>query len=163
MLCFLRRCLVFVVLLPMTTHGGESMSVDIKRLTIEAATKVVHAAMVECRKKGIQIAVAVVDRGGNMQIGARDTLAVDLTLRIAREKAYTAISFNTATSALANRSASALGSLDGLVMAGGGLPIDIGGNIYGAVGVSGAPSSKTDEACARAGINAIIEDLEMAD
>jgi uncharacterized protein GlcG (DUF336 family) len=51
--------------------------------------------------------------------------------------------------------------LDGLVVSAGGLPINIGGNILGGVGVSGAPSGKTDEKCAQAGIDAVSADLEM--
>ena len=43
----------------------------------------------------------------------------------------------------------------------GGLPIQAGGRLYGGIGVSGAPDGKTDEACAQAGIDAVIDDLEM--
>ena len=44
----------------------------------------------------------------------------------------------------------------------GGAPVNAGGSILGAVGVSGAPDSKDDEACALAGIKAISTDLEMS-
>jgi uncharacterized protein GlcG (DUF336 family) len=46
-------------------------------------------------------------------------------------------------------------------MSAGGLPIQAGGQLLGAVGVSGAPSGKTDEECAQAGMDTIIDDLEM--
>ena len=39
--------------------------------------------------------------------------------------------------------------------------VDIGGNLYGAIGISGAPSGQTDEGCAKAGIEAVSEDLEL--
>ena len=48
-------------------------------------------------------------------------------------------------------------------MSAGGLPIQVGGSLLGGVGVSGAPSGETDEMCAQAGINAVQDDLEMAD
>ena len=47
-------------------------------------------------------------------------------------------------------------------MAAGGLPIEVGGALVGAVGVSGAPSGVTDEECAQAGVDAVLDDLEMA-
>ena len=51
--------------------------------------------------------------------------------------------------------------LDGLIVGAGGIPINIGGTIMGGVGVSGAPSGKTDEKCAEAGLEAVREDMEM--
>ena len=47
-------------------------------------------------------------------------------------------------------------------MSAGGLPIQVGGALVGAVGVSGAPSGITDEECAQAGIDAVLDDLEMS-
>ena len=49
------------------------------------------------------------------------------------------------------------------MMSAGGVPINAGGSILGAIGVSGAPSGEVDEACAQAGIDAISDDLEMAE
>jgi uncharacterized protein GlcG (DUF336 family) len=46
-------------------------------------------------------------------------------------------------------------------MSAGGVPINVGGFIYGGIGVSGAPSGETDEVCAQAGLDAVAEDLEM--
>ena len=46
-------------------------------------------------------------------------------------------------------------------MLGGGVPIEAGGSIIGGVGISGAPNGEADDACARAGIEAVIVDLEM--
>ena len=139
----------------------EPLAVDIKRLSLDTALSIGRAAISECRSRGIQISVIVIDRGGHTQVALRDTVATDLTLRIAPQKAYAALSFNAPTSELSARANSPLGKLDGLVMAAGGLPIQAGGEIYGAVGVSGAPSGTVDEACAAAGIKAVIDDLEM--
>ncbi len=46
-------------------------------------------------------------------------------------------------------------------MLGGGVPIEAGGSIVGGVGISGAPSGEADDACARAGIEAVTADLEL--
>lgn len=148
-------------------HAADEpqMTVNIKRLSLEAATKIAQAAITQCRKEGVQIAVTVVDRGGNAQVVLRDVLAMDLTLTISKMKAYTAMSFNSVTSELEKRFTTpfSVGKVDTLMMSAGGVPIQAGGTILGGVGVSGAPSGETDEKCAQAGIDAIKDDLEMAD
>jgi uncharacterized protein GlcG (DUF336 family) len=137
--------------------------VPIKRLSLETALSIARHSVEACRKEGVQIAVAVLDRGGHAQVVLRDVLAPDLTLTISRQKAYTALSFNVSTSALADRANTPLGHINGLAMFPGGVPVQAGGELLGAVGVSGAPSGVTDEACARAGVEAVADDLEMAD
>jgi uncharacterized protein GlcG (DUF336 family) len=141
----------------------ENLSVSVKRLTMESALKIAQGAIDACREKGIQIGVTVVDRGGHPQVTLRDTLAPDLTLTISKQKAYTAISFTAVTSSLEERfqSPSGVGKVEGLVFSAGGVPIEAGGVIYGAVGVSGAPGGDIDEECAQAGVEAIKVDLEM--
>lgn len=115
-----------------------------------------------CREQGVQIGVTVVDRNGIEQVVMRDSLAPPVTLYISKGKALAAINFSVSTAQLADRANTPIGRVPGLVMSTGGLLIEAGGTIYGGVGVSGAPSGKTDEACAQAGIDAVLEDLEMA-
>lgn len=136
--------------------------VKIPRLTVEASEKLAHAAMEACRKQGIQIGVTVVDRSGDAMVVLRDTLAPRVTLEVSRQKAYTAVNFNAATSSMTNRFTQpfSVGKVEGLVFSAGGLPIEAAGNIVGAVGVSGAATGEQDEACAKAGINAIQFELE---
>lgn len=140
----------------------EAMTVSLKRLTLETAMSIAKGAVDACRKEGIQIAVTVVDRDGRVQATLRDTIASAITLTISRQKAYTAANFNAATSAMADRANTPIGRVEGLVMSAGGLPIQAGGTLLGAVGVSGAPSGVTDEACAQAGIDQVLDDLEMS-
>lgn len=140
----------------------DGLSVSVKRLTLDAATSIAQAAVVACREKGIQVGVTVVDRNGIVQVALRDTVAPPITLPISKGKAVAAVNFGVSTEQLADRADGPIGRTPGLVMARGGLPIEAAGSNYGAVGVSGAPSGKTDEECAQAGINAVIDDLEMA-
>jgi uncharacterized protein GlcG (DUF336 family) len=142
----------------------QPVVVPIQRLSMDIALKLAKSAISACRKEGVQVAVSVVDRGGHPQVILRDVLAMDITVEISKQKAHTAMAFNSATSALENRFTSpfSVGKLPGLLIAAGGLPITAGGNILGGVGVSGAPSGKTDEKCAQAGIDAVKVDLEMA-
>lgn len=143
-------------------HADTALTVSSKNLTLTTATKIAQAAIAECTKKGIQIGVTVVDRQGIVQVTLRDTIAAQITLPISKGKAYTAVNFNAPTSALNNRANGPIGRAPGIIMSAGGLPIQAGGSLLGGVGVSGAPSGKTDEACAQAGIDAVIDDLEMS-
>ena len=147
---------------PFAHADEEVLTVSTKRLTLATATKIAQAAIVECTKQGIQIGVTVVDREGIVQVTMRDTIAAQITVPISKGKAYTAVNFNAATSSLSERASGPIGHIPGIVMAAGGLPIQAGGLLLGGVGVSGAPSGGTDEACAQAGIDAVIDDIEMS-
>jgi uncharacterized protein GlcG (DUF336 family) len=141
----------------------QPLTVDIKRLSLDSALRIARAAIDKCRQEGVQVTVTVVDRGGHAQAVLRDTLAMDISIPISKKKAYTAMAFNSPTSKLADRfpGAYSVPKLDELIISAGGVPIDIGGSILGGIGVSGAPSGLTDEACAQAGLAAIRDDLEM--
>ena len=150
-------------LLPTIVSAEEAMTISTKRLKMETALRIAQAAIAQCRKEGVQIAVTVVDRAGQAQVVLRDVLAMDITLPISQQKAHTAMAFNSATSALEGRFTKPymVPKLEGLIMSAGGIPVNIGGTILGGIGVSGAPSGLTDEKCAKAGLNAVREDLEM--
>ena len=145
--------------------SDQPLLVNIKRMSLDTALRVAKATIDACRKEGVQIAVTVVDRGGHPQVILRDVLAPDVTLEVSRQKAHTAMAFNAATSSMEGRFTLpfSVGKIQGLVFSAGGVPIQAAGSIIGGVGVSGAPSGLTDEACANAGIEAISDDLEMAD
>ncbi|MEO3430483.1 heme-binding protein [Pelagibius sp. CAU 1746] len=130
----------------------------------EIAVKLAQAAMESCRGKGAQVAVAVVDRFGNLQMMLRDRFAGAHTPETARRKAWTAVSFRNDTLALsevAKPGAEAYGAnfITEALMLGGGVPVEAAGSIVGGVGVSGAPGGDMDDACARAGIEAVAADL----
>lgn len=144
-------------------QAEQKMTVNLKRLTMETALRIAQGAIEQCRKEGVQIAVTVVDRGGHEQVVLRDVLAMDITIPISKQKAHTAMAFNTPLSQMEDRFTKPfqVAKLDGLIVSAGGIPINIGGNILGGIGVSGAPSGVTDEKCATAGLNAVSGDLEM--
>jgi len=137
-----------------------------KSLTPETALSAAKAAMEFCRKQGYQVGVAVVDRAGLAQVVLRDRFAGAHTLEVASNKAWTAASFRTPTAALAaetqaGKPLSGLRNLPRFLAVGGGLAIESGGAVLGAIGVSGAPGGEADEACARAGIKAIADAIEF--
>lgn len=138
----------------------------VKQLTPETALVAAQAALAHCRKAGHQVAVAVVDRSGVLQVLLRDRFAGPHTVEVAPRKAWTAASFRISTTALAaetqaGKPMSGLRSLPQVVAAGGGLVIEAGGSVLGAIAVSGAPGGDSDDACASAGVKAIADAIEF--
>ena len=158
--------LISFILVGTNTLAAEDQPVlvSIKRMSLDTVLKMGKAAIDMCRKKGVQVAVTIIDRGGHPQLILRDTLAMDLSLEISRQKAYTAMTFNNATSKMTGRFTDpfSVGKVNGVLVAAGGLPITASGTIIGGIGVSGAPSGETDESCAQAGIDAVADDMEMS-
>ena len=164
----MNRILVAIIIAVLSWNvyaDDPPVMVPIKRLTLDYAVRAAQATIAACREQGMNITVAIVDRGGHVQVALRDTLAMPLSLTIAEQKAYAAMNFNVPTSEMANRFTSpfSVGKVQGIILSAGGLPITAGGSILGAIGVSGAPSGQVDEECAQAGIDAISDDLEMAE
>ena len=146
-------------------HASDA-TFSVKLLTPETALKAAQAALKSCRDRGFQVTVAVVDRMGVVQVLLRDRFAGPHTADMATAKAYTAASFRTNTSELAEatqpgKPASGIRNRPGVAALGGGLMIEAGGSLLGAIGVSGAPGGREDDACAAAGIAAIREDIEL--
>ena len=138
----------------------------VKLLSPETALTAAQAALAHCRKAGHQVAVAVVDRSGLVQVLLRDRYAGAHTLDIAPQKAWTAASFRMPTAALAaetqaGKPMSGLRAAPRVMAIGGGQVIEAGGAVLGAIGVSGAPGGEADDACALAGIKAIADIIEF--
>lgn len=145
---------------------AQDSLVTYKSLSPELALDLARASLTECRKRGYQVAVAVVDRLGVTQVVLRDRFAGAHTVPTASGKAWTAASFRTNTTDLMAISQpgmmqAGLRNLPGAVIIGGGNVIEAGGSLVGAVGVSGAPGGDADEACAKAGIAAIVDKLDF--
>lgn len=138
----------------------------VKQMTLETAQNLAKATLEDCRKQGYQVAVAVVDRFGNLQVLLRDRYAGPHTVETARRKAYTSVSFRTDTITLMEMSQagevqSGVRNIPQVLMLGGGLPVEAAGSLVGGVGVSGAPGGDIDQACAQSGIDTIADDLEF--
>ncbi|MGE5666126.1 MAG: GlcG/HbpS family heme-binding protein [Betaproteobacteria bacterium] len=145
---------------------AQSGTYTVRMLTPETAIKAASAALEDCRKRGFQVAVAVVDRSGVAQAMVRDRFAGPHTPDTAIGKGWTAISFRTDTLEFskvtqAGQPSSGIRQLPRVVAVGGGVLIESGGAIVGAIGVSGAPGGAEDEACAKAGIAAIRDALDF--
>jgi uncharacterized protein GlcG (DUF336 family) len=128
-----------------------------KTLTLEAARAIASGAEAEALKNGWKVVIAIVDDGGHLvhlvRLDGTQTSSVDTAIG----KARAAMGFRRPTRILeemVNNGRTAFVTLDGVVAMQGGMPIDIGGELIGAVGVSGVKASD-DEAIAVAGIDAL--------
>jgi len=157
--------LAAVLLLAAPARAQDAL-VTFKSLSPELALDLARAALADCQKRGYQAAVAVVDRFGVPQVMLRDRFAGAHTPRTAIGKAWTAVSFRTNTTDLVAASKegtaqSGVRDLPGAVVLGGGVMIEAGGSLVGAVGISGAPGGEADDACAKAGIEAVRDKLDF--
>jgi uncharacterized protein GlcG (DUF336 family) len=130
-------------------------------LPIGKANKAIQASLDACNRDGYRVSVSVVDRAGVLRAMGRADGAGPHTVDSSRKKAYTAASFRRATTELAGLinkvpTLEALREInDQVLMLGGGLPIEIDGEVVGGIGVGGAPGAHLDDACAQAGLEAI--------
>ena len=137
-------------------------------LPLALAEKAAVAALDKCAAGGYKVSVAVVDRGGNLKVLLRDDDAGPHTVDSSSRKAYTSASLRRPTEHLAQLMVK-FPSIQGLrdmnekiLILGGGLPIEIQGEVVGGLGVGGAPGAHLDEACATAGVQAIGGEMKGA-
>jgi len=137
-----------------------------KLMTLDLARDIANATLQDCRKKGYNTAIVVVDRSGDPQVVLRDVYVSRHAIEIAQRKASAVVMSGVSTrDFIKNRSEirAELNEIPGILLLQGGEPIRAGGSLIGAVGVSGAPGGEKDEACALAGIKAVQERLDFAE
>ncbi len=134
-----------------------------KSLSASVALTIAQTAYDTCTKQGYHVSVHVVGRDGETLISIRGDEASPHTFENSQRKAYTARTFKKPSGEFAqqvkdNPSFSAI-HLTGVIAAQGALPIKVGDDVIGAVGVSGAPGGDKDEACSKAGIDKVAAQL----
>ncbi len=149
---------------PAMAQEDEDATYQITGLKPDFAVKLAQAAVSYCRENGYQVGVAVTDRVGTLQVFMRDRFAGAHTVETAYRKAWTAVSFRTNTMELdevtkPENEAYGIRFISQALPLGGGVMIESGGSMIGAVGVSGAPGAEIDVECAEAGIEAIEDAL----
>jgi uncharacterized protein GlcG (DUF336 family) len=137
--------------------NANAQLADKKVLTLEAAKKIAAAAEVEARKNNWNVVIAVVDDGGHLvylqRIDGTQTGSIDVAI----QKARTAQAFKRPTKVFEDAIAggrNALIALHGALPLEGGLPIMVGGQLVGAIGVSGVKSTE-DGQIAKAGADSL--------
>src|SRR5438132_10652532 len=132
-----------------------------KNISIKMALTIAETALTECTPR---VSVAVLDRAGRMRVFLQGDNASPHNLELARRKAYTALTFRRPSAEWAKRTAegdvTGQRSLADVIPLGGGVPIMIGEDAVGAIGLSGAPGGQPkEEACAKAGIAKVADQL----
>jgi len=128
-------------------------------ISLESAKKAAAAAFAEARKNNWNMAIAVVDGGGDLiyfeKMDATQTGSVNVALAKARSSAMFKRPTKVFQDAVAGGGAGLrILGLEGAVPVDGGLPIIMDGKMVGAIGVSGAAGDQ-DAMCAKAGVDAL--------
>ena len=136
-----------------------------RNVSLKMARAIADGAIEQCAKDGYDISVVVVDRIGQVRLLMRGDKASPHNAELARRKAYTARTFKRSSADWAKRTATEpeiapQRNLADVIALGGGVPINIGDDTIGAVGVSGAPGQDKDEACAKAGVAKVADQLK---
>ena len=136
-----------------------------KDVSARMALSIIEGAMDQCGKDGYSVSVAVLDRVGRFRAYVQGDRASPTNIELARRKAYTALAFRRTSMDWAQRTAGESNlagqrNLTDVIPLGGGIPIKIGEETIGAIGVSGAPGQDKDEACAAAGLAKVAEQLK---
>jgi uncharacterized protein GlcG (DUF336 family) len=123
------------------------------------------AALDQCEQDGNSVSVAVVDRAGRLRVFLQSDKANPHNIELARRKAYTARTFGRTSADWAKRTAElpevgAQRQIDDVIALRGGVPIKIGNETIGGVGVSGSSGGEGDEKCAIAGIAKVADQLK---
>jgi uncharacterized protein GlcG (DUF336 family) len=146
--------------------AGAAALLEQKVLPLSVATQAAQAAVAACRQKGFHISVAVTDQDGLVRALMRDDAAGPHTLDSSVKKAYTAASLGVSTGVLTkilaeHPDARGLREMNNrILIMQGGLPIKAGAEGIGGIGVGGTPGGATDGACARAGLEQIMNRLK---
>jgi uncharacterized protein GlcG (DUF336 family) len=134
-----------------------------KDLSVTTAVTIAQTALQTCKGQGYNVSAHVLGRSGEVLVAMRGDDTGPHTLENSMKKAWTARaqrapSVNFANAVKMNPTIGAI-HLTNMVPAQGGLPIMVGDDVIGAVGVSGAPGGDKDEACAKAGLDKVAGDL----
>ena len=163
---FFRMTICAVVAIAMMMGSGvAAQGVVMQRsLSLGMAKTIAEATLAECKSKGYNTSVAVVDRAGQVLVIMRSEQATAQTAEMARRKAYTARMFRITTQEFQKRTMddparAAQRDLADILALSGGVPVQVGTDTIGAVGSAGS-TLDIDDACAKAGVAKVAEHLK---
>ncbi len=146
-----------------SSPAGAQGVISQKNVSLALAQAIANAAIAQCRTMGYKISVSVVDRDGLPIVMMHDDGAGLSTNEGSDRKAYTAASFKQPSAAFVKRLEDRPDSVGSrhytrVLALAGGLPIKVGDDVIGAVGVSGTPGK--DDVCSQAGIDKVADQLK---
>lgn len=136
-----------------------------RNISLDLANQIASATVAACTAGGYNVSATVVDRAGVVRAVQRADNAGPHTLEASRLKAYTSASAKNNTLAIMetaqkNPGAANLVYIPGYLLLGGGVPVRVGNEVIGAVGVGGAPAGQIDEQCALAALEKVKDQLK---
>ena len=136
-----------------------------RNISLQLSTTMANAAIAACKADGYDVTVAVVDRAGDLKVLLRGDTANPHNADLARRKAYTARTFGVPSMDVAKRTngptdLSGQRFLVDIIPLGGGVPIMIGADKIGGLGISGSPTQEADEKCANAAVASVATQLK---
>jgi uncharacterized protein GlcG (DUF336 family) len=156
--------LAVIGLLGVLAAPANAQLLNQKALSAAMALSIAQTALETCTKQGYHVSVHVLGRDGEVLVAVRGDNAPPHTMENSQKKAYTARTFRIPSGEFAQRvkdnPTTGAVHLSGIVAAQGALPIKVGDEVIGAVGVSGAPGGDKDEACAKTGIDKVADQLK---
>jgi uncharacterized protein GlcG (DUF336 family) len=158
-----RNHLVLAALACLIAAPASAQLVQRKDLSYAIAKTIAENALEDCKARGYAVSVVVVDRGGNTVVALRGDNASVHTMENARRKAYTAMTFKMTTEDFIKDMATRpvrreQTTLPNVIAIGGGVPIKVGNDVIGGVGLSGSPG--VDEPCVNAGMDKVKDQLQ---
>ena len=131
-----------------------------KNMSLDLANQIAAASVAACAANGYAVAATVVDRAGTVRAVQRADNAGPHTLGASQAKAFTSASAKNTTLAMMdasqkNPAAANLVHIPGYLLLGGGVPVKVGNEVIGAVGVGGAPGGNLDEQCAMVALDKV--------
>ena len=159
-----RWALGFALCATVTLAQAQAVRTE-KNMSLELASQIAAASVAACQANGYAVTATVVDRAGSTRAVARADMAGPHTLGASLQKAWTSASAKNTTlammeSAQKNPAAANVVYIPGYLLLGGGVPVKVGNEVIGAVGVGGAPGGHLDEQCAMTALDKVKELLK---
>jgi len=158
---------IYLAALPLAcalSMPANAQLLDQKAIPAAMAMTIAQVAMETCKTNGYRVSVSVVGRAGELILQVRGDGTGPHTMENSFRKAFTSRTFRQPSGDFAKRYKDdpqlSLVWLTNVVAAQGALPIKVGDDVIGAVGVSGAPGGEKDEVCAKAGIDKVADQLK---
>lgn len=157
---------IAAIVLSLTAIAASAQAVRTeKNMSLELANQIASATVAACSANGYNVAAAVLDRAGTLRAFQRADNAGPHTVAAAQAKAFTSASAKNTTAAMLeglqkNPAAATLVNIPGFLVLGGGVPVKVGNEVIGAVGVAGAPGGHLDEQCAMVALDKVKELLK---
>jgi uncharacterized protein GlcG (DUF336 family) len=143
---------------------ASAQLLDHKDLTASIAITIAQTTIETCKANGYAVSVTVVGRNGEVILQLRGDNTGPHTFENSFRKAYTARTFRSPSGALVERLKAdptlGLIHLTNVIANQGALPIKVGEDVIGAAGASGAPGGEKDEACVKAGLDKVADQLK---